>query len=54
MLIKHAYTEIKKSHKINFATMFCNSQTNAQHVIQKLYQICHKQNSGSGKLLKPK
>ncbi len=54
MLIKHAYSEIRKSHKINFATMHCNSQTNAQHVIQKLYQVCMKINSGSGKLLKPK
>lgn len=40
--------------KINFATIFCNSQTNAQHIIQKLYQICLKANSGAGKLLKPK
>lgn len=54
MLIKHAYSDIRKSHKINFATMHCNSQTNAQHVIQKLYQVCMKINSGSGKLLKPK
>ena len=54
MLIKHAYTEIRKSQKINFAIMHCNSQTNAQHIIQKLYQICLKMNSGSGKILRPK
>jgi len=34
--------------------MYCNSQTNANHVIQKLYQICAKTNSGSGKILRPK
>jgi dynein heavy chain 2 len=54
MMIKHAYSDLKKSHKINFATMHCNSQTNAQHVIQKLYQLCQRINSGSGKLLRPK
>ncbi len=34
--------------------MHCNSQTNAQQIIQKLYQICLKMNSGSGKILRPK
>jgi dynein heavy chain 2 len=34
--------------------MYCNSQTNALHVIQKLYQICTKSNSGAGKHLRPK
>lgn len=40
--------------KINFATVYCNSQTNAQHIIQKLYQICLRANSGAGKILRPK
>lgn len=34
--------------------MYCNSQTSARHVIDKLYQICAKANSGSGKILRPK
>jgi dynein heavy chain 2 len=46
--------EIRKSCKINFSTMYCNSQTNANHVIQKLYAICSKANSGAGKILRPK
>lgn len=54
MLIKEAFVELRKTSKINFATMYCNSQTNANHVIQKLYQICLKVNSGSGKILRPK
>ena len=54
MIIKEAFVEIRKSVKINFSIMYCNSQTNANHVIQKLYQICLKGNSGSGKILMPK
>lgn len=54
MLIKTAYFEIKKTMKINFATISCSSQTNAQHIINKLYQICLKANSGAGKILRPK
>ena len=54
MLIRESYVEVLKLAKINFATMHCNSQTNANHVIQKLYQICGKSNSGAGKLLRPK
>ncbi len=34
--------------------MYCNSQTNAGHVIQKLYQICSKGAAGAGKILRPK
>ena len=40
--------------KINFATIYCNSQTNSHHVIQKLYQKSLKSNSGAGKILRPK
>ena len=54
MLIREAYSEIRKSMKINFATVHCSSQTNAQHIINKLYQICLKANSGTGKILRPK
>lgn len=54
MLIREAFTEIRKHSKINFSTMYCNSQTNAGHVIQKLYQICAKGSAGSGKILRPK
>jgi dynein heavy chain 2 len=54
MLIRESFVEVRKLAKINFATMHCNSQTNATHVIQKLYQICAKSNSGAGKLLRPK
>ena len=54
MLIREAFVEVKKSLKINFATMYCNSQTNASHVVQKLYQICAKGTAGSGKILRPK
>jgi dynein heavy chain 2 len=54
MLIREAFTEIRKHLKINFSTMYCNSQTNAGHVIQKLYQICAKGTAGAGKILRPK
>ena len=54
VLIRDAFSEIKKTMKINFAKIYCNSQTNAQHIIQKLYQICTKANSGTGKILRPK
>ena len=54
MLIREAFVEVKKSLKINFATMYCNSQTNASHVVQKLYQVCAKGTAGSGKILRPK
>jgi dynein heavy chain 2 len=37
-----------------FATIHCNSQTNASQIINKLYQICLKTNSGVGRMLKPK
>jgi dynein heavy chain 2 len=37
-----------------FATIHCNSQTNATQIINKLYQVCMKGNSGIGRILKPK
>jgi dynein heavy chain 2 len=54
MLIREAFVGIRKTMKINFSTIYCNSQTNANHIIQKLYQICLKGNSGGGKILRPK
>ncbi len=40
--------------KTDVVTIFCNAQTNAAHIIQKLSQICLKASNNRGRILKPK
>ena len=54
LLIRAALNELKKQQKIQVATIFCNSQTTAAQVIQKLNQVCVKGTFSQGRILRPK
>ncbi|EGR34655.1 hypothetical protein IMG5_004580 [Ichthyophthirius multifiliis] len=55
MLIRSSFEILKNlNQKISIATIFCNAQTTAQQIIQKLNQICIKGTFAQGRILKPK
>ncbi|CAD8135851.1 unnamed protein product [Paramecium octaurelia] len=54
LLIQSAFKELKKTIKIQIATINCNAQTSASQIIQKLNQICAKGTSALGRVYKPK
>jgi len=54
LLIRAAFNELKGSQKILVATIYCNAQTTAAQVIQKLNQVCTKGTIAQGRVLKPK
>eukprot|EP00743_Colponemidia_sp_Colp-15_P007052 GILK01007609.1.p1 GENE.GILK01007609.1~~GILK01007609.1.p1 ORF type:complete len:2172 (-),score=437.61 GILK01007609.1:43-6558(-) len=51
LLLRHAFGELKST---QVATLHCNAQTTAQHVIQKLEQMCSMNSSAQGRVLRPK
>ncbi|KAL4440929.1 hypothetical protein ABPG74_009342 [Tetrahymena malaccensis] len=54
LLIRAAFNELRKQQKIQVATIYCNAQTTAAQIIQKLNQICMKGTFSQGRILKPK
>ncbi|ETO19754.1 hypothetical protein RFI_17477 [Reticulomyxa filosa] len=54
-MVKECYYALQRDDNkcVNVATLECNSQTKAIHLIQKLYQLCQVYNSNVGKTLKP-
>lgn len=42
LVIRAAFDELKKTEKIQMAIIYCNAQTTAAQVIQKLNQVCSK------------
>ena len=47
-------TAFKQLRSTSVATLFCNAQTTAQHVIQKLSSVCSQSTSTQGRVLRPK
>lgn len=51
VLLKYCFTQLKST---SFTVLHCNSQTTAQHVIQKLNQACGIFSSSKGRVYRPK
>jgi len=54
LLIKSALDELRKEQKVSLAVIYCNAQTSAAQIIQKLNQITVKQSFALGRILRPK
>ena len=51
LMLRTAFKQLKST---QVATLHCNAQTTASHVLQKLMHICVQSTSTSGKVLRPK
>ena len=51
LMLKSAFRQLKST---QVAVINCNAQTSANHVIQKLLQVCMQSTSTQGKVLRPK
>ena len=53
LLLEASVEELEKHEKCKMITIHCNRETKAEHLIQKLFQTCHKITSINGRALKP-
>tara|TARA_B110000091_G_scaffold199866_1_gene230119 strand:- start:810 stop:8225 length:7416 start_codon:yes stop_codon:yes gene_type:complete len=52
LLLNHLFTTLLKTSSVS--TLHCNSQTTAEHVIQRIEQSCVEQTSNTGRVLRPR
>jgi dynein heavy chain 2 len=51
LMLRSAFKQLKST---QVASLHCNAQTSASHVLQKLLQICSQSTSAQGRVLRPK